>query len=371
MPDAEDPDRLLTAFDWQARWCATPSPFTAQLLTHTRDWLATPAGAEAHAALGALTPDPMAGAVALRWAAALHHLALRGLSPWAAQWPSTAPGAMPVPDAAGWRRLIEAAWHGQRAHLAQALAQPPQTNEVARCAVLLPGLLTLARRTGGRPIHLLELGSSAGLNLWPERWQVDYGSWRWGAADAPLGLRAQWVGPAPLRLPARLEIAGREGCDPHPIRLSGHAGADDAARRLLSFIWPDQTERLLRLRAAIAAVAQAEADRPAGSPPLLHAQPASDFLARTLAEPRPGRLVVVQHSIVWQYLDAAEQGRVTALIEAAGARATREAPLAWLRMEPAAPDRPVDLRARLWPDGGDLLLARVHPHGQRVEWLVG
>ena len=73
------PSALLRAFDFQVQWCREPAPFTAQVLQRTRLWLEQDEAA--HAAFAALSADPMAGAVALRWAAALHHLALRGLQP--------------------------------------------------------------------------------------------------------------------------------------------------------------------------------------------------------------------------------------------------------------------------------------------------
>jgi hypothetical protein len=81
---------------------------------------------------------------------------------------------------------------------------------------------------------------------------------------------------------------------------------------------------------------------------------------------------VVFHSIVWQYVEAPERERIHAALEEAGARSTPGAPLAWLRMEPAAgrhADGPrVDLR--LWPGGTDRLVARAGYHGRPVRWLA-
>ena len=55
----------------------------------------------------------------------------------------------------------------------------------------------------------------------------------------------------------------------------------------------------------------------------------------------------------------------------AGHAATADALLAWLRFEPPAPDKTVEVRCRFWPGGEDRLLARCHPHAARIEWLAG
>ena len=55
-----------------------------------------------------------------------------------------------------------------------------QTNEVGRCAALLPALTQLAvdapgaPHGGGRPLGLVEVGASAGLNLLVDRYGYEY-----------------------------------------------------------------------------------------------------------------------------------------------------------------------------------------------------
>lgn len=86
----------------------------------------------------------------------------------------------------------------------------------------------------------------------------------------------------------------------------------------------------------------------------------------------PGATTVLFHSVVWQYLAEPTRARIAAHIEALGAAATRESPLAWLSFEPpidAIVPR-VDVRLRLWPGEVDLRLGRAHPHGTRVEWYA-
>jgi hypothetical protein len=348
---------LLTAFDFQVQWCREPAPFTARVLQRTRQWLA--ADAAAHAAFSAFAQDPLAAAMALRWAGALHHLALRGLQPWARLWPPGGLGLQAID--AEFDAAIAAAWRDQQPTVQAALRLPPQTNEVNRSVALLPGLLWVAARAG-LPLKLLEIGASAGLNLWCDRYRYDLGSWRWGDPDAALTLHSDWHGGVPSEACANLQVVRRAACDAKPIDL----GHPDEGLRLASFIWPEQAERLARLNAA-----RAEAARlMAASGVQVEALPAADFLARELRAPPPGCATVVVHSVVWQYIPAAEQAAITASIEAAGARASTAAPLAWLRFEPRAGDGHVELRCRLWPVGADHLLARCHPHGTRVEWLA-
>jgi hypothetical protein len=345
---------LLEAFDRQVAYCREGAPFTARVLALSRAWLAE--DATAHAAFAALTAEPSAGAVPLRWAGALHHLALRGLQPWAGLWPPAE-----AADDAALAAALRQAWGERRADCDAALALPPQTNEVARSAALLPGLLHVAAQAG-LPLRLLEIGSSAGLNLWCDRWRYEHAGWSWGDAASPLTLRSEWLGPPPS-LQARLEVHQRAGCDATPINLT----QPGEALRLASFIWPDQPERLARLRSA----AQAAAAWLAQEGVAVQALPAARFVQQALAEARPGLATVLMHSVVWQYIAPEEQATIRSAVEAAGARASEQAPLAWLRFEPPAGDGRMELRCRLWPTGEDRLLARCHAHGARIEWLPG
>lgn len=352
---------VLQAFDRQIDWCRGPAPFMARLLERGREWLRQDSAAHAHFA--AQAADPLAAAVALRWAAALHHLALRGMEPWFSIWPP-APGATGA-SAVQLDDAIAAAWSGQRAALDAALARPPQTNEVQRSAALLPGLLHVAAATE-RPLNLLEVGSSAGLNLWCDKYRYDGTVWQWGEADAPLCLRPQWQGPAPALPIQPLRIGRRAGCDAAPVDLSDPG----EALRLASFIWPEQEERLARLRSAASAVATWTLD--AGA--LIQARSAAAFCADELSRRQPGCTTVLMHSVVWQYIAPDEQAAIRATLEQAGRRASLHAPLAWLRFEPTGKSGAVELRCRLWsgasPGGQERLLARCHPHGSQVEWLA-
>jgi len=349
---------LLDAFDRQIAWCATPAPFTAMVLARSRHWLEQ--DAQAAAAFDAVSADPAAAAVPLRWAAALHHLALQGLQPWhslcqqAADIANVSAGQLDL--------AIAQAWAGHRAHVQAALALPPQTNEVQRSVALLPGLLHVAAETG-LPLVLLEVGASAGLNLWCDRYRHDHPAWQWGDPGSRLSLHSDWRGPVP-RMPATpLHISRRAGCDAQPIELA----QPDQSLRLASFVWPDQVARLSRLHAARSAAAAWHAQEGLK----IEALSAAAFVQRELDRLRPGHATVLMHSVVWQYIAAEQQATIAQAIARAGAAATAERPLAWLRLEPAAGlDADFELRCQLWPGGADRLLARAHPHVAWIDWLA-
>src|SRR5205809_111064 len=88
----------------------------------------------------------------------------------------------------------------------------------------------------------------------------------------------------------------------------------------------------------------------------------------TLATPAAGVASVVFHSIVMQYLSAADRRSVASLLAQAGRRATAAAPLAWLRLEPGGEQAEVHLT--LWPGGTERLIASAGFNGRPVRWLA-
>jgi hypothetical protein len=336
---------------WQAHWCAAlGSPFTSHLCTVIADRLdpATALGRR----LDGWPGNPKDDALMLRVTGGLHAKVRAGKAPaLAALYPPN-----PTPDADTLWAALEPQLAGRA--LLPWLDSAPQTNEVARSAVLMPGFLTIAAETG-LPLALLELGCSAGLNLVPDRYSYRLGSRSIGNPDCNLCLEPIWIGPAPPE--ATLCIAARAGVDLNPLDV-----ADPAQRgRLLAYVWPDQPQRLDRMARAMAITAE--------DPPEIVAGDAAAFV-ESRAHPRDGIATTVFHSIAFQYFPAATQAKVRAHMDQAGATATRRAPLAWLRFEmdssaPGTDDTQAPtLRLRLWPSGEDRLLAHAHPHGSLIDW---
>jgi len=344
-------EAVLAAFRQQVDWCERlGSPFTAELLRQLAQNIET-GGIVAELA-GAWAGDPVADALALRFAGALHALVLTGTAAeLAAFYP---PRAM---AAAGIRAALVSAIEEHRNFISSFLASPPQTNEVGRSAVLLGGFLTIAREFD-LPLRLLEIGASAGLNTIFDRYHYRLGEAQWGDPASPVHLAPAWQGPLPP-LDAPLRVAGRRACDVAPIDL------EDAGQRLRlqAYVWADQRERLSRLEGAIAQA------RSRGVK--VEREDAATWVRTRLQEPADGCAIVLFHSIMWQYLPAATQADIEAAMAQAGSRATGSAPLAWLRFEPPQLASHPRLRLTLWPDGRDLDLAVAQPHGSEVVWSGG
>jgi hypothetical protein len=295
---------------------------------------------------------PSGTALPLRLLGGLHRLALDGRAPALRRWYPSIGGRWDAQ--AAWPDIgLAAVEHAD--YLRAALDQPPQTNEVGRSAALIGGLLILTDRFG-LPIRLFEIGCSAGLNLRADHYRYRHPGGAWGPAESPLTVEDAWRN----RLPpaATLRIVERHGYDIAPL----DATSSDGELTLLSYVWPDQPERLDRLRGAVSIARRVPAP--------LHRRNAVDAVADLgLAA---GALTVLWHSIMWQYLSTTEQDTVLAEIDARGARARPDSPFAHLTLEPhrRTPDSPVEfaVRVRCWPGGEDQLLAVCSPHGPPVSW---
>ena len=344
MPEA----KVRAAFAEQAEWCdRLDSPFTALLCRLLGERLGrnTCTGRKALGWQG--SPSPLADALALRLCGGLQALSRGGRYPGlAACYP---PHPLPDPDSL-WAALEPAL---DDPELPAWLGRAPQTNEVGRSAVLMSGLLVIAD-CFSRPMELLELGASAGLNLLMDHYGHELGGVRAGDPGSPLQLAPDWSGSAPPK--ARIEIASRAGVDLTP--LDARSDGD----RLSAYVWPEQARRQAQLAAALAIAAHC--------PVQVEQADAADWLERRLAEPaRPGLVRVVYHSVAFHYFPAEAQARIAARLSEVGAQASSATPLAWLRYEQEPGDEHFSLQLRVWPGDEQWRLAECHPHGRWIRWL--
>jgi hypothetical protein len=262
----------------------------------------------------------------------------------------------PVGGYDGWRRFTIEHWPAVRAEATHRLTQ---TNEPLRCAALLPGLALI-----DGPIALLEVGTSAGLCLYPDRYTYIYDGGEPlhpvdGPSEVVLECTTSGGTPVPTAMP---RIVWRAGIDLEPLDVAD----ENDSRWLETLVWPEQHVRLERVRAAMR-VARAD-------PPLLVAGDVTAALPALAAQAPADATLVVVSSGVLVYV-ARPQRKLFA-------DAVRRLDARWLSLEAAGlfDDvtrsigektglEPEQLRGRfaLSLDGDPL--AFVSPQGATVSWL--
>jgi hypothetical protein len=241
------------------------------------------------------------------------------------------------------------------------LRRSTQTNEVGRLATLAPAFAALA---DGRPLALLEVGASAGLCLYPDRydyaWRTAGGLVRSASGAGPL-LSCEVSGAAPLPQHAP-PVAWRGGIDRNPLDVTDA----DAMRWLRTLVWPEHEDRRRRLEQAIEIARR--------DPPDLVRGDLRDGLPALVERAAATGPVVVFHSAVVAYLEPADRDRfhrlMTGLVAAGSCH--------WVSNEakgvlpavtatgPAIPEEVptfvlgVDGRAVAW----------THGHGRSMTWLA-
>jgi hypothetical protein len=349
---------LIDAFRHQSRACGRlGSRFMALLLDKAAEEIEQ-SGSIA-GLLAAWPGDPVADAVPLRLAAALHAQVLSGAAPELA---ALYPPAHQAADASMVWHAALSAITTHRASIEDFLASPPQTNEVGRSAVLLGGFLEIARATGVRPMQILEIGASAGLNQPWDRYRYELGGVaHWGDPDSPVAVTADWSGPLPP-LETQVVVAKRAASDAAPVDLDD----PESRLRLRAYVWADQPARMALLDAAIALVRQLGLRVEQGE--------AAAWVLERLRDRAQGVTTVLYHSIAWDYFPEETKAKIQAAVQAAGQRADAESPFAWLRLEPPSGGAPggaePELRLTLWPGGREQCLAHAHTHGPPVHWLA-
>lgn len=242
------------------------------------------------------------------------------------------------------------------------LTHATQTNEPGRCAALLPALASL-----GGPLALIEVGASAGLCLYPDRYSYRYRSERGetrmlapGGVPGGVVLECETTGPVPLP-DALPEVVWRAGIDIHPLDVND----DRDVAWLDALIWPEHTDRRARLRAAVDVARREPVEIVTGD--------LNDSIEDLVARAPDGATVVVFHTAVLAYLDDAAVERFAATM--------RRLPARWLSNEglvviPSVESRVSELG--LHPTSStDFVLALdeepiafTQPHGRALHWVA-
>jgi hypothetical protein len=334
----------------QGRFCAThASPFYGLLCTLLADDV--DAGGQSAHLLQRWTGEGVdrgrlgADVPALRLLGSLHRLVLERRAPELALFYPSVGGTADARVHRGVWPVLQAALVEHADELRAGLARVPQTNEVGRAVPLLGGLALVSAWTGGADVRLHEIGASAGLNLRADHFPVGPGL---------------LLDPGPGGLPAApaYRVVERRGADLHPVDPTTAEGR----LTLTSYVWPDDTVRLERLRAALDVARTVPVD--------LRAESAADLVeSLALVE---GEVTVLWHSVMWQYVAEPERARVLAALGRLGARAGSRRRLAHLRFEPAVAGAGGhhEIRLTRWPGGGgDTLVGTAPAHGVPVQWV--
>ena len=349
-PEATGPEAVARAFENQVAYCrSSNAAITATVCQALCDLIDTERGGAVMRRVRRWAGPALADALPLRLAGGLHALHLSGEEPRLA----------PIYEGLGPNNaaeLIADAIERHEPYLMPWLDGPPQTNEAGRSAGYAAAFLWLVDHGLPGEFDLLEIGSSAGINLMMRRYRYDLGGVAVGPKSSRIHLTPEWRGDPP---PDRdFDIIAAEGCDVAPVDLTD----EKQALRLKAYIWPEFTERFARMDAAIAAANT--------FPPEVARMRAADFLRDRLAQPQQeGTTRVLMHSVVWQYIPQEEREGIVEMMEQAGQEASKDKPLAWISLEANRDTHRHELTVRYWPGGQAWQkLATAHPHGSWIEW---
>jgi hypothetical protein len=244
------------------------------------------------------------------------------------------------------------------------------TNEVGRSAVLAPALTEVAARLGA-PVALVDVGCSAGLNLYCDRYRFDYGpAGSTGPTDASIRIPCAVTGGTPPIAARVPEIADRVGIDRDPLDYAD----DDQVRWLLACVWPD-TGRLPRTRRALADIRR--------DPPRVVNGDAVDSIGEVVLALPPGATATV--TTTWALAYLSRERRVA--FRDALRDASHERAIAWISGEGQgvvdlfadveAPSDAQGMQASIFGlatfRAGAVdaeLLGFVHPHGSWIDWRL-
>lgn len=307
--------------------------------------------------------------------ALVHDLLLSGVKhPLAAFYPTVS--GHPPPDADPFPLFADLV-RSHRSEIEAGLAtRSTQTNEVNRSCLWRVALAELGG-LGVERVALVEIGASAGLNLFVDQHHYRFGDLLLGDPAAGAELVCQPIGSTAAAIAANAalpSIVHRAGIDRHPIDPTDPI----ATRWLRACLWPEQPERMARLDAALRVAADDTARRPDR---LVTEADAADGIGAAIGGCPRDALLVVLNSWVLTYLPRSRRAELRDAIDGEGRRRdllwlSAEGPTVvdWMDRDPwgATPDgsMPTLVGARRWRNGelNTTVVARCHPHLAWLEW---
>lgn len=311
--------------------------------------------------------------------AAVHDLVLRHPESTLARWYAsvTPPGALATGDP--WPEFRRAVLDHRDELVPVVATHATQTNEVNRSVLVAVLLAAACADAPDSRVRLVELGSSAGLLLAPDRYRIDVGGTVVGDPGSPVRVAGDVRGPnEPAMRAFPSTISERVGIDRDPVPIDDA----DRVRWLEACLWPDQPWRIDRFRAAVALAA--------ADPPTLVAGDMIDELPEALGHTSAGHVVVMN---LWS-LTYVDRRRRRSVADRLAEAASHVRAVSWISAEPpgcvpgvdppgwdgdadhdagdgARPDTVLGLRR--WRDGAEvapLALGWSHPHGDWIELVA-
>src|SRR5216684_1761790 len=229
-----------------------------------------------------------------------------------------------------------------------------QTNEVGRCAALVPAFELVARQAKNRRLALIEIGSSAGLTLIWDRYHYRYNKGlQCGNPNSPVQveclLRGEKRPPVPNRFP---EIASRLGVDLNPVDLND----PENVQWLRALVWPEHQKRADQLELAIQVARHA--------PPQIVRGDALELLPSLIKRVRNDSQLCIFHSFTLSLASGKPREKLELLLAKASER--RNLFHIWLEWPRNCETPLLGLASINTGEDYEKILARCHAHG---EWL--
>lgn len=232
-----------------------------------------------------------------------------------------------------------------------------QTNEVGRCAVLVPAFELVAARTNREPLTMIEIGSSAGLTLLWDRYHYRYGDGlECGDPNSPVkidcSLHGEMRPPIPGQLP---KVASRLGIDLSPIDVNDA----ENVQWLRALVWPDNQKRARQLEPAIRLVKQAPQEIITGN--------ALDILPNLIDKVPDKAPLCIYHSFTLTLASGKPREKLHSLLTNASTK--RDLFLVWIEWATDSETPLLGLAKFRKGIKTETILARCHSHGEWLEWL--
>ena len=289
--------------------------------------------------------------------AAVHYLLLRGAAhALSSFYASLTPDPNPAVDSYPYFHDFCMAHDSKLRHLMS--TRLVQTNEVARCSYLRPAFAFIADEMQGRPLSLVDVGASAGLNLLWDRYAYDYkGHGLAGDRNSSVRIAVEIRGdnrpPIPHDSPS---VAFRIGVDLNPVDVTN----PDSALWLRALVWPGHVRRADQIQAAMSLASN--------NPPALVAGNALNVLPAILGGVPPQTALCIFHNHALNQFSQEDRRLFSVVVD----ECSKDREVYLLSAEGRRGQNFVNLDLARIRNGDRSVreLAKVAPHGKWLEWTA-